>query len=321
MTEQTGLRPRTRLALLAGVVTFLVLVGTGVGHAAWTTSSAINGTATATNAVLTANLGAGVTGITYPASATSSAVTIAPLTLGNTGGAPLALSLSATSTNATLAGAIQLRVWVRTGTSCPTSVPTSGVASGTLATPPTLTGLSGLPAPLGAGAATVLCLATNPASTVSSYASQTTTVTLTSTGSIGTNWSSTPTVTITQSVAANSKTVCSVLSPVPNSSPWAWELGLTFPGGLVAGKIYRVYIVETPSGPVNRTLISNLASTYYPQFHVNWNSFSQLGTYKLEIREHPNENAAANSGSVFDTVYITQGDIDGYTADPIRCGQ
>ena len=206
MSQTTERRPRGRVALLAAAVTFLVFAGTGVGHAAWTTSSAVSGTVAATNAGLSATLGAGLSGVTYPASATATAtsVTISPLSLTNIGGAPLTLSLSATSTNAALAGAIQLRAWVRTGTTCPATVPTSGVVAGTLATPPSITGLSALPAPLAAGSATVLCLATNPATTVSGYAGQTTTATLTVTGAVGSTWKSAPTVTVTQSVAASS---------------------------------------------------------------------------------------------------------------------
>lgn len=197
--RRPGIRLRTRIAAVTGVAAFLVLAGTGAGYAAWKATSTVSATATSTNAAVTLAIDPALAG-----AYTSSALTrIAPLTLANTGGAPLSLAVTATNTNASLAGQIRLQLWVRTGGTCGTTVPGSGVTTGTLAAPPALpTGAT----TLANGSNVVVCAATTFIGTYATYSGQSNTATLTLTGTVGTAWSSTASGTLAQNLSAPTAT-------------------------------------------------------------------------------------------------------------------
>jgi len=312
--RMTGMRMRTRVAAVAGVVSFLVLAGTGAGYAYWTASSAVQATAQSTNAAVALTASSALT-TTYTSSSTGPV--IGALTLSNTGGAPLALALTASNTNAGLSGAISLRLWLQSGGSCGTTVPTSGVTSGTLAAPPAL--------PAGAtnanaGASAVVCAATAFTGTYATYAGQSTTVTFTLTGSVGTNWRPTATVGITQSLAANSLLTC---TPQAGNlpSPWSWWLDIGFASVPRNGDAYQLYIVATPSGPANPPIKVGTTSGWDPKigFGPSLSALTQDGAYTLEVGRFPstNSNYSAMQESL-GTIQITRGPADGHTV--IRCG-
>ncbi len=190
-----GMRLRTRIAAIVGTAAFLVLAGTGAGYAYWTASSAVAASAQSTGATVALTVPTALT-TTYTSSSTGPV--IGALTLANTGGAPLGLALTAGSTNASLSGAISLRLWLQTGGNCGTTVPASGVTTGTLAAPPALPAGATSAA---AGASVVVCAATAFTGTYATFAGQSTTVTLTLTGSVGTAWRPTATGSFTQSLA------------------------------------------------------------------------------------------------------------------------
>lgn len=195
-TSTRGMRLRTRIAATLGVVVFLVLAGTGAGFAYWTATSAVTATATSTNAAVALTAPATLT-TTY----TSTAKTSAPvaLTLANTGGSPLGLALTATTTNTALSGAITLTLWLQTGGSCGTTAPSAGTVSGLLSAPIVLpSGATSAPA----GTSVIVCAVTSVTGSYATFAGQNVAVTLTLTGSVGTQWRPTSQATFTQTLQA-----------------------------------------------------------------------------------------------------------------------
>ena len=276
---------RTRVAALVGAVTFLVLAGTGVGYAYWTTTSAVTGTAGSTDAAVTLT---GNTALTTTYTSTSTGPVIAPLTLTNTGGAPLALAVTAANTNAALAGQIALRYWVRVGSNCGTTIPTSGVTVGTLAAPPALP--SGA-TPLASGANVVVCAATTFTGTFASYAGQTTTATLTLTGTVGSAWSATATGAFTQNLSNAAPAFTCVNSTGSVTISWA-NTATANTGTIYRSKVNGVY----PSGLADR-------SWYYREFSNQGITGTGLpnnvaGTYPWIIEE--------TTGGVTTTAYAGQ---------------
>jgi hypothetical protein len=178
----------------AGLVVFLVLVGSGAAEATWTAlSSALSATASATSATVSlSDLTALNT--TYNYTGATSPLVIAPVTLQNTGGAPLTYTLTETNTNATLAAKIKVWIWLQVSGSCGTT--TVGTA-GTLAALPAL--------PAGATSATagqpkIVCIATQLTGTVAASAGSSLTANFTLTGKVGANWQGTDPSSMTQSV-------------------------------------------------------------------------------------------------------------------------
>jgi len=309
-----GVRLRTRVAAIAGVTAFLVLAGTGAGYAYWTASSTVQASAQSTNAAVSLAASSALT-TTYTNASTGPV--IGPLTISNTGGAPLGLALTASSTNSGLSGAISLRLWLQSGGSCGTAVPSSGVTTGTLAAPPAL--------PAGAtnanpGSSVVVCAATAFTGSYASYAGQSATVTFTVTGSVGTDWRPTASVNITQSLAQNSNLTCTAQAGnLP--SPWSWWLEIGFPSVPRNGDAYQLYIIATPSGPANPPIKVGATNGWDPKigFGPSLSALTQDGAYTLEVGRFPNGNSSYNAmQESLGTIQITRGPAGGQTV--IRCG-
>ena len=178
----------TRIATVVGLMTFSVLSGTGLAHAVWTAAATTTGTVTA------GSLSAAITGtgdLTTKYLAAGEYSQPQQLTLENS--SPVALDYTLTATGmegATLNPAdVEITLWERTDTECPTTVPSTGTSVGTLNEPLVLPPLAA-----GAGAATsttVLCAATKFTGTISDAAGNSLTATIDLTGTSGTNWSTT----------------------------------------------------------------------------------------------------------------------------------
>lgn len=177
----------SRLGLLLGLVVFLVLSGTGLAHAFWTTSATTTATATAGN--LTAELD-GTAGLSAQNINTTRYTPPVQLILYNTSTVPLAYSLALTHEPGTLDPAqVELTLWTPTSTTCPTTVPTTGTVTGTLAAPPALPSpaVTGTP-----GSTTAVCVATRFTGTLIGAAGKSLTATPHLTGRLdGTDWSTT----------------------------------------------------------------------------------------------------------------------------------
>lgn len=304
---RSGMTRRGRAGLLAGAVAFLVLAGTGVSNAAWTSQSTVSASGTAANAALSATLGAGIGGITYSSSALGPH--IAGLQVTNTGTAPLAISLAGTTTNATLAAAIRVDAWMRSGASCGTTVPTSGVVTGTLAALPTVSGLSAALAP---SSSAYVCLATRFTGALASFSSQSVTATITATGAIGTNWRPTAAVSFTQAVGSAMPQATCVKS---NSGV---QLTWTAPPGWTAWP--RGYYVR--SGSLALSDPNLWAST--PTQTVRPDQFNSqgaaTGTYTVEIWavEHAGQPFGSTAATLIATAQVTYLPSGGWFA--VNCG-
>ena len=199
MTRRPPLRgiPGLRLALTAALVVVIVGTGTLAGHAYWTTTAAVPlATATTATTVSTTATGAAALATRYQNAVTAvdssgrSVVAVAgaldktaAVTVANTGKTPLTYSLVVTGGTSTYNGSIALQVWKQVSSSC-TTVPGSGVATGTLAAPPAIVSTS---ATLAAATSAVFCLRTSVTG-VSAAGTLTTTPSIAFVGTVGTNW-------------------------------------------------------------------------------------------------------------------------------------
>jgi len=216
MTRRPPLRgiPGLRLSLAAALVVAIVGTGTLAGHAYWTTTAAVPLPA-ATTAASVSTTAAGAaslatkyrTAVTAVDSAGKSVVVVAgaldrtaAVTVANTGKTPLTYSLSVTGGTAAYNSVIALQVWKQVSSSC-TTVPSTGVATGTLAAPPAIVSTS---ATLASATSAVFCLRTSVTS-VSAAGTQTTTPSIAVVGTVGTNWTARSTATsFTQAETAGS---------------------------------------------------------------------------------------------------------------------
>lgn len=178
---------RHRLAVVVGLAVFLVLTGTGVATALWTTAATT--TAPATAGRLTVGL-AGTAGLTTQNITTTKHTSPVELTLHNTSSVPVTYNLKLGRNTGTLtATEIQLVLWEREGTACPTTIPATGTTTGTLADPPPVPAAIRTGQP---GSTTALCAATRFTGTLFGSADRSLTATL---GLIGrltdTNWRAT----------------------------------------------------------------------------------------------------------------------------------
>ena len=178
----------TRLAAVTGLVTILMLSGTGLAHAVWTAA------ATTTGTVATGNLSMAVTGtgdLKTEYLAAGEYTQPQPLTLENS--SPVALDYTLTATGmegATLSPTdVEIALWERTGATCPTTVPSTATSVGTLDQPlvlPPLTADAGV-----ANSTTVLCAATKFTGVFFNSSGNSLTATIHLTGTSGTKWSTT----------------------------------------------------------------------------------------------------------------------------------
>lgn len=175
-----------RLAAVVGLVTFLVLTGTGLANAVWTAAATTTGTVTA-GTLSAAITGTGQLETTYLTAGEYTQPQ--PLTLENSSPVALDYALSATSMEGgTLSPVdVQIALWERTGTTCPDTVPSIDATVGTLDQPLVLPPLAA-----GAGAATsttVLCAATKYTGAIPESTGNSLTATIHLTGTSGTKWS------------------------------------------------------------------------------------------------------------------------------------
>ncbi|UFS58070.1 hypothetical protein [Subtercola endophyticus] len=192
---------RARLATLGVLVVFLVFFASSGASASWTAGPQ-NLSAASTAATATSTLtGTSALATSYKFQvAAASPVIVAPLTVTNTGTAPLAYTLSAALTGTLPAANVTLSLWMAVGGVCQATVPTgAGVATtGTLAALPALPGAATSAVP---AASFVLCAATSLGTTVAASQGLSSAVTLTMTGRVGTQWSAAaPGAAFTQSV-------------------------------------------------------------------------------------------------------------------------
>ena len=199
---------RTRLALIAGLTTLLLAVGSGAAYAWWMTSAAVGSTATAASVGVTHALSGSTLAVTYD-NATSTTAAVGVVTITNTGSrsGTYSLAISATSASATLPSAVSVEVG--TTASCTTTAILSGVTTGTFAATVTKTGA------VAAGASAVLCVRTSmTAANITANSVTSLAATIASSITIGT-WSATasPAFTFTQTVA---------VVAVVETGPWYW---------------------------------------------------------------------------------------------------
>jgi hypothetical protein len=201
MTASTVAVTRARRALLVGLVVFLVLTGTGLAQAVWTTATTHTTTVTAGN--LTAALdGPGLTANDITTDAWHGPTTV---TIRNTSEVPVSARLAFTTTGTLEAQRVQLALWPRTGTTCPTTVP-STAATSTLAAPV----LPASATTVAAKASVVLCAATRVSAELAGTAGQSLTATpVVTTTYPGTTWTAT----------ATGAAFTHTMAPAPASTP------------------------------------------------------------------------------------------------------
>jgi hypothetical protein len=276
MMSSGGLTRRNRLALISGLCAFLVLAGTGVASAVWTSAASVTGSvAAAVTSLTVAGTPSLSTTYAFAGTAAQSPTIVRTMVVTNTGSAPLNYSLAVTGVagNA-LAPLVKLTLWVTTGT-CATTAGT-GATSGTLAAPPVL--------PSGALTATpggkfTLCASTSLNSTIVASQGLTVTPTLTITGTVGTStWTSSAADTaFTQSVYQMSNPGSLTCTAASNSKSVTLSWTAPFATGSTGNVTYQ--IIEA-SGAVLVPFQSGLVSG-----QISWDSSGPSRTLLLQAKE------------------------------------
>jgi len=203
----------SRLAVIAGIVTFAVLAGTGTSYALWSATAQVSSTAKAATVSLTQTVAPSSTlGVTYTSSLLAAAGAV---TVTNTGTRSSAWSLGVTgaSTNSTtFPGLVGLSMGIVSATSgCTTSTTLTSPVTGVFGS--SAVSIAGTVA---AGASVIVCLKTSiTAANVAANVSKSVVATVTSTVTAGT-WSATsPAATFTQQTPAQTTTTVS-------HTAWYW---------------------------------------------------------------------------------------------------
>jgi len=195
--------PGLRFSVAVGVVVALVGIGSGVGVAAWTGATTKGAAITAATAATSATGIAGLAATYKPGLPGVSAAMLtdtAPVTVSNTGSAPLSYSLTATGGSAALGNQVTLQVW-KAGATCDVStVVPSTATTGNLTTPPALPADANSAAP---GAGLSLCFRSSVTGTYSAAGGLSTTPTVAVVGTVGTNWSASASASFTQTAGFN----------------------------------------------------------------------------------------------------------------------
>ena len=259
MRSFSRLTHRTRLAVIAGLSVFLVLAGSEVATAVWTSATSVTGSVTAATTSLTiGGTNALDTQYAFAGDASHSPTIVRTLVVKNSGTTPLGytLSISGIAGN-TLAGRVTLTLWTSAGT-CPSTGAGAGATNGTLASPPALPSDALSAAP---GASFTLCVSTALNSTITASQGLTVTPTFTITGTVGTStWTaSTPDATFTQTVyrmANPTSLTCS-----PGKSDKTVTLSWTAPVNYGSTGNLSYQVVDTagtliPSQPGGQTTVS-----------------------------------------------------------------
>ncbi|MCS5715747.1 hypothetical protein NVV95_14445 [Herbiconiux sp. CPCC 205716] len=193
---------RLRLLAIVFVAVFCVGSSTWAASASWTANPVgLGGTVSAATVSVTSTLTVPPTAqFAVPVTSPTTADTthLGALTYANTGTAPLALAVSATNSNATLAAKVVVTLWSATtaalcGSSVPTTGTTVGTLNGTLALPPAVASLPGT-------SSIALCFALRLTGTTAEFQGQAVTATFALTGTVGTNWSASASSAVTQTV-------------------------------------------------------------------------------------------------------------------------
>lgn len=146
----SSIRPRTRVAAIAGVVAFLLVVSSGAAWSYWTAQASATGTVT------TSAVGVAQANFANPASTTylpSALTSTRTFTVTNTGAIPGTTTIGLSAPES-YASNLTLRVWpVASAGACSTTPPSSGVTTGTWAS---LT----ISATVGAGVSQIYCALT-----------------------------------------------------------------------------------------------------------------------------------------------------------------
>jgi hypothetical protein len=184
MRSISCLTHRARLTVIVGLSVFLVLAGSGVATAMWTSSASVTGSVTAATTSMTIGGAKPLdTQYAFAGDASHSPTIVRTMMIKNTGTAPLGytLSISGVAGNA-LAPLVKLTLWTTTG-ACATTAGT-GATTGTLASPPALPSDALSAAP---GNSFGLCASTSLNSTIVASQGLSVTPTLTIIGTVGTS--------------------------------------------------------------------------------------------------------------------------------------
>ncbi len=248
----TGLSARARLAAIAGAVAFLVLAGSGVASASWSSSTAAAGSVSAATASATVAYEGAATldGVTY---ASTGSTFVARLLITDTGSSPLtytAALATPSGTGSTLpASSVSIVLW--SAATCAT-VPSTGWAPFTTTT---------LTVPGGAasgtsGVAVPLCVATQLTGAAPTSATQSLKSVLSITGKVG-NWTTgAQSITFTQSAyqtPSATNLVCTTVAPVGTvlkATDGYVTLSWTTPTNAPAGAVisYKLVDASNPAG-------------------------------------------------------------------------
>jgi len=195
--------PGLRASVAVGVAVALVGIGSGASLAAWTGATTKGASITAATASTSAT---GIPGLaaTYrpglPGVSAAVLADTAPVSVSNTGSAPLSYSLTATGGTPALGSQITLQVW-KAGATCDASTVVPATATtGTLAVPPALPADANSAAP---GAALSLCFRTRVAGNYAAAGGLSTTPTIAVVGAVGANWTASASASFTQTAGYN----------------------------------------------------------------------------------------------------------------------
>lgn len=222
-----------RLAVAAWAVALAVLAGATVARAApalWDAGTR-NADGTVSSATVGVSLG-GVAALDTAHANVSSTWKVLPLTVTNTGTAPLTTIGLATAVtgSSSIRSSIGLALW--TGSPCG-AAPPAGASTSTFAAPPPLPTVT----PVAAGASATVCAAVRLTGTWTSLRGKSATATLTLTGSVGT-WTATSTPAATTQSTVWPLTCTDALIVVTN----LLDLGVTVSWPAVTGQAgYFVY--------------------------------------------------------------------------------
>ena len=274
MRSSSRLTHRTRLAVIAGLSVFLVLAGSEVATAVWTSATSVTGSVTAATTSLTiGGTNALDTQYAFAGDASHSPTIVRTLVVKNRGTTPLGytLSISGIAGN-TLAGRVTLTLWTSAGT-CPSTGAGAGATNGTLASPPALPSDALSAAP---GASFTLCVSTALNSTITASQGLTVTPTLTITGTVGTStWTaSAPDGTFTQTVYQMANPTALSCTPGTSKSK-AVTLSWTAPVNYGSAGALTYQVVDTagavlsqPGGPTTITISSSDVKGFTQPFLV-----------------------------------------------------
>jgi hypothetical protein len=244
---------RARVAAMVGVVTFLLLIGTGVAYASWTaTQQSTSGSATSANLDLTVagdlsgQYAFSGTGTGNPAGSVITKVVTITNPLTSTVSLNSNFTLTATATGGTLAGS-EVNTWIYAKPVGACVAPTTGGA--TLASAQSYTAPTG--GTIAPGASVSVCLSTRLNNTVALHTGKSIIITLTATdGYSTTSWAA------AAPAVASTQTVFTVTKPVVTcTDETGGDYGLSLTWTMQPGVTYDV-LKNTSTTPVKTGAVS-----------------------------------------------------------------